>query len=60
MKVLISKIARSAQRLQAFWKLCQDEELAVEALRREIRLHLKLSIKLYLKSLFKKPPTKGH
>jgi hypothetical protein len=54
MKDLIDRISRSAKRLQAFWKLSREEELAVEALRKEIRIHLRYSVRLYLKSLFRK------
>ena len=56
MKALIDRILRSAQRLQEFFELAmQDEDSAPAvkvAYRRETRLHLCHSIKLYFRSLF--------
>lgn len=52
MKALIDRIMRSAQRLQEFWELTRETQAAEYGLKRETRLHLWYSIKLYLRTLF--------
>lgn len=54
MKRLIEKIYRSAQRLRDFWELSEETREAEYMLKREIRLHLWYSLKLFLKNLFQK------
>ncbi len=54
MEKLINLINRSTARMQKFLNLAKEDYLAELALSREIRLHLRLSIKLYFRDLLKR------